>query len=92
MKNNHITYCPVCGYDLGFPAWNDQGPSNEICPSCGIQFGYDDALGGRVSDRAIFYQGWRRKWAVDGKLWFSKTTPPKNWSAETQIKSILADE
>jgi hypothetical protein len=33
--------CPVCGYALAEPAWTpERGGSFEICPSCGIQFGY----------------------------------------------------
>jgi hypothetical protein len=48
-----IYLCPVCGYD-----WLTEEPlvgpsaSDEICPVCGIHFGYDDAAGGRAEDRA----------------------------------------
>lgn len=40
------TLCPVRGYDLGFQAWDGDSPSDEVCLSCGIQFGYSDATGG----------------------------------------------
>jgi hypothetical protein len=36
--------CPVCGYpDLFEPAYKENYyPSDEICPSCGYQFGWTD--------------------------------------------------
>jgi rubrerythrin len=45
--------CPVCGFpDLTEqPRYADGGSSDEICPSCGFQFGYDDddrGSGGRI--------------------------------------------
>jgi hypothetical protein len=39
-------FCPVCGYDLGYPAWQGASASDEICPCCGIHYGYDDAAAG----------------------------------------------
>ncbi len=55
---NHSTSCPVCGFDLGFvPA-----DSFEICPSCGIQFGYNDATPGGAEDQRNIYSQWRRRW------------------------------
>jgi hypothetical protein len=37
------TICQVCGYDLGFPAWQTATrPSYRTCPSCGTHFGVDD--------------------------------------------------
>ena len=42
--------CPACGYDkLEEPPWRDPdavgGGSDEICPNCKLQFGYDDLAG-----------------------------------------------
>jgi hypothetical protein len=54
--------CPVCGYDLGFAAWDDKMPSFEICSSCGIQFGYTDMAGGDARARLELYKRWRQKW------------------------------
>jgi Zn ribbon nucleic-acid-binding protein len=56
--------CPVCSHLLNFQTWNDNRPSDEICPSCGIQFGYDDA---RADLRSAVYQAWRKAWLANGK-------------------------
>jgi hypothetical protein len=68
--------CPVCDYLLDFPPWFSDSPSYGICPSCGIQFGYDDEAGGDRAQRAQIYQEWRRLWIAKGKEWLWR-----NWSA-----------
>src|SRR2546421_398332 len=45
--------CPACGYALGFAPWDGESPSDEICPCCGIQFGYDDAHHGEKGTRLV---------------------------------------
>jgi hypothetical protein len=79
-------YCPVCGYSLDLPAWDEDSPSDEICPSCGIQFGYDDARGGEFREGQYF--GWRKKWIQDGCIWYSSQLKPKNWNPTLQLKNI----
>jgi hypothetical protein len=77
-----MTYqCPVCGYDrLRKAPWTETGPSDEICPSCGIHFGYDDAAGGKIEDRQLIYERWRARWIQGGMKWFSSgQPPPRNW-------------
>lgn len=81
--------CPACGYD-GLPVepWLEDSPSDEICPSCGIQFGYDDAVD-NPHDRQHIYEGWRRKWGTEGCQWFSDSTPPPaNWDPEQQLLRV----
>jgi hypothetical protein len=83
------THCPVCGYDLGFPAWKDKSPSDEICPSCGIQFGYNDAAGGDEARRRQIYQQWRQKWIAEGMRWNSVgISPPPQWDPIGQLRQI----
>ena len=49
-----------------------------ICPSCGTQFGYDDA------NRS--YDELRQNWIDAGALWFSPTDPPANgWNGYRQL-------
>jgi hypothetical protein len=76
--------CPACGFEgLGEPPWDESGnPSYDICPCCGMQFGYYDS--GRREE--LFYAGWRVRWLVEGGRWWSKgTKPPPGWSAEAQV-------
>jgi hypothetical protein len=83
------TLCPVCGYDLGFRAWEDGSPSDEICPSCGIQFGYDDHGGGNPEKRQAIYAQWRRGWIESGTPWSSKgLQPPAGWDPATQLRRV----
>jgi hypothetical protein len=81
--------CPACGYaGLDKPAWTEAGGgSQEICPSCGIQFGYDDALAGRADARWAFYRGWAGHWRQAGMRWWSPRDPPEGWDPEAQLAS-----
>jgi hypothetical protein len=81
--------CPVCGYCLGFLAWNEDSPSHEICPSCGIQFGYDDAAGGNVDRRKQIYCDWRKGWIAGGMSWHSRgQKEPANWNPLEQLRAV----
>jgi Zn ribbon nucleic-acid-binding protein len=51
--------CPVCGLQLDFKPWNGESPSHEICPQCGMHFGYYDVGRG---DRRQYYEQWRAYW------------------------------
>ena len=72
--------CPVCGYaHLHRPAWNES-PSFEICPCCGVQFGYDDSM--------IPHAVLRQFWLSRGASWCSNfTKPPVDWSPFTQLQA-----
>jgi hypothetical protein len=60
--------CPVCENKLGFAPWDGDNPSHEICPFCGIQFGYNDA---RLDLRQQIYQEWRKEWVANDRQPFS---------------------
>ena len=81
------TLYPVCGYDLRFRPWDEPRPSFELCPSCSIQFGYDDAAGREdASVREAIYLEWRRKWISAGMPWSSHAQePPPNWEPRKQL-------
>jgi len=68
--------CPVCGFGLEFEPWRGASAADEICPSCGIHFGYDDAAGGDGEKRAAIYGEWRQKWIAKGMPWSSVGQPP----------------
>ena len=66
--------CPVCGYNkLEFP------PKDfTICPSCGTEFGYQDA--------AVSHSVLRQKWIAKGMLWHSRVIArPLFWDANQQL-------
>jgi hypothetical protein len=91
MTIHRLTLCPVCGYDLGFPAWDGALPSHEICPSCGIQFGYDDASGVTSEDRRQLYLRWRQNWIDAGMPWWSRSRrPPVGWDPRRQLAKIAS--
>jgi len=81
--------CPVCGY-VGLyepPRSLETGAgSDEICPSCGFQFGFDD------DDRGISYEQWRQKWRDSGMRWFSTgRKPPDGWDPSEQLARVLRE-
>jgi hypothetical protein len=89
--SNTLHICPVCGYTLDFEPWDEESPSDEICPSCGTQFGYTDAIRFRGSDTEIKarYYELRQKWIDAGMIWDKgRSTPPPNWDPEKQLKNI----
>ena len=81
--------CPVCGYvGLLEPAWADDSPSYEICPCCGIEFGYDDSSttqeGRRTRHREL-----RADWIAAGYPWWStEQDPPTGWDPVVQLHRI----
>ena len=77
--------CPVCGYQLDFKPWNDVSASDEICPCCGIQFGYYDA---GPDDRMQIYREWRIRWRAQGGKWQSCNPCPDDFDPEGQLKRL----
>lgn len=73
--------CPVCGYpDLEEPPYDEHGCSSfEICPSCGVEFGYDDS----TTD----HEALRERWVADGMKWHGVAKPqPSDWNPKEQLK------
>jgi hypothetical protein len=56
--------CPVCHSELDFEPWIGESASFEICPSCGIHFGYNDA---RSDLRLRIYIHLREAWIANGR-------------------------
>ncbi len=79
--------CPVCGYDrLYEPPWSNDVGSDEICPCCGIHFGYDDMAGGDAARREARHRELRTRWIDGGCLWFSRTRrAPEQWDPCAQL-------
>jgi hypothetical protein len=79
MRSSNRFACPVCDFDgLSEPPYDECGcASFEICPSCGTEFGYDDAK--RSHDDH------RNAWIAAGKPWWSRTTRPPARSGEADV-------
>ena len=80
MPSNATFTCPVCGFPgLSEPAYDEHGcASFDICPSCGTEFGYDNAT--RSAEEL------RKRWIETGAPWGSKTTPPPpGWDGTKQL-------
>jgi len=85
-----IQLCPVCGFELADKPWDD-GPSDEICPSCGIHFGFDDFAGGNAKLRQEVYRLWRERWLLGGPKWWSGSRPaPTGWDPHAQLAKLTA--
>jgi hypothetical protein len=66
--------CPVCGYEQ----LQDPPRNYSICPSCGTEFGLDDAKKSHVQLRL--------EWVMAGGNWFSRARrPPPNWNPWQQL-------
>ena len=71
VKRKYI--CPVCGYPM-----QDPPRDNNLCPSCGTEFGYHDA--GRT------FQDIRQEWLRSGAHWWSRyEKQPYNWNPFQQM-------
>lgn len=88
MDSMNLHLCPVCGYDLGFAPWQGLSASDEICPCCHIQFGYDDCAGGQPEKRAAIYYDWRTEWIAEGMPWRGSRKLPEGWDPVRQLQAI----
>jgi hypothetical protein len=83
--------CPVCGWPfLSSPAYfAEDTPSDEICLSCGIQFGYTDWGRGDQHVRRRIRLEWRRRWLDEGARWSGGSTPPSDWDGRRQLERMI---
>ena len=88
-KIEYDYYCPVCGCELDFLPWDNGLPSDEICPCCYIQFGYEDSAGGEEEQKIGIYARYRDYWIKQGMPWNSvgQECPP-NWDPRKQLQNI----
>ncbi|GGD98533.1 hypothetical protein GCM10011515_17970 [Tsuneonella deserti] len=73
--------CPVCGYnDPACPPYADKQDEwyQEICPSCGTQFGYGDA--------SLSHEELRRRWLASGANWWSPNPPPSTFDGMKELR------
>ncbi len=89
-SRDYGTVCPVCGYDLGVPAWDGPISSGRACPSCGITFGRDDTFGRGDSGASIIcYLQWRAGWIDRHMPWHDMGAPaPAGWDPVVQLRHV----
>ena len=83
MQNKDANTCPVCGYGkLNEPAYDGfDCPSFDICPSCGTEFGYDDASKSHTK--------LRNAWIGSGMKWSSQAEKaPADWDPKKQLLNV----
>src|SRR5215472_15056459 len=69
--------CPVCGYEM-----DDPPRDYNICPSCGTEFGLNDA-NTSIADL-------RSAWLATGPKWWSPTDPaPNDWNPLEQVQRVM---
>ena len=78
-----MDHCRVCGLYIETLPWGEDGnsPTYEICPCCGVEFGYEDY----TAESAKQY---REKWIHEGANWFQPKQQPENWDRQQQSKNI----
>lgn len=91
------TLCPVCGYDLGYRAWETRSsPSGRRCPCCGVIFGLDDTS---TPDNPSWNQvllvhlraGWIRGWHMAWMGNEDHPRPPDSWDPLMQVLRLGLD-
>lgn len=74
--------CPICGYNE-LEANPGSSPrfwgSQEICPSCGWQFGYNNPA---------TIKHYRAEWVEAGAHWFFPEKQPAHWNVAAQLAHI----
>jgi len=80
VENYH---CRVCGLYYDDLPWGEDGatPIFEICPCCGVEFGYED----RTYETVKMF---REKWLLAGSKWFMQKEKPLEWNLEEQLRNI----
>lgn len=87
MSDRHFSppsrACRVCGRIYEGLPWGEDGKtaSFEICPCCGVEFGYEDSLPESV-------RGYRAIWLAGGSNWFDRKLRPQDWSLDAQLAQI----
>lgn len=78
-------HCRVCGLQQSEPPWGADGrsPTFEICPCCGVEFGYED-----VNETSALQA--RNAWLANGARWTTPTARPADWDVEVQLRQLGA--
>jgi hypothetical protein len=79
----------VCGYPgLDESPYDYANPTYEICPCCGIEFGYEDSAP-TPEEWPARCKELRDKWIKDGANWWAAVAgeePPDGWDPIEQMR------
>lgn len=76
-------HCRICGYLPPEPPWgiNGDAPTFEICPCCGVEWGYED-VSQTSADR------FRQRWLAGGAPWQDKRTPQDGLGVQERLARL----
>lgn len=76
-------FCRVCGYLSDLLPWGEDGRSAsfEICPCCGVEWGYEDSLPQGV-------RAYRQEWLERGAPWFTPEEPHDGLTTEERLARV----
>jgi hypothetical protein len=76
-------HCRVCGYEDDEEPWGADGrtPSFEICPCCGVEYGYEDST-------VIGIRRYRESWIRSGAPWSSRYIPSDGLTFDERISRV----
>jgi hypothetical protein len=83
MTSENDDCCRICGFRPDTPPWgpNGQTPSFEICPSCGVEYGYEDSTLAAVSR-------YRKEWLKNGGGWSDASVPKDGLTSQERLRNI----
>ncbi|MCO5057435.1 MAG: hypothetical protein M9905_06075 [Rhizobiaceae bacterium] len=83
MLSEPTLYCRVCGLEQAEPQYGKDGvsPTFDICPCCGVEFGYQDT----IRDAVLKF---RDEWLASGAKWAEPKKQPTNWDLPKQLSQV----
>jgi hypothetical protein len=86
MTNEQNSYCRICGFRPDDPPWGVDGrtPSHEICPSCAVEYGYEDSTPAAVTR-------YRNAWLKDWGRWSDASAPRDGLTSEERLRDVPDD-
>lgn len=85
-----IYCCPVCGSDeVDLPYANNGSASFEICPDCGIEYGFDDQVYDTDIVEVVTHE---KKWKQLRSHWLEGKEVTENLSKRLQTIGVVFEE
>lgn len=83
MHSDQARFCRVCGFESDDPPWGLDGltPTFEICPACGVEYGYEDAT-------PVGVRRYREKWLAAGSRWSDRTVAEDGLGVAEQLQRV----